>query len=413
MTTEVAVLNKFGIALAADSAVTVDHWHENRTHTKIYNTANKLFTLSKFEPIGFMYYNTVTLGGIPWETIVKVYRKHLGRTKHDTVERYAQEFFDWLNQGSIFSEPMVRDIVESAIIRAMVDLTSDKKSKAQFLTALNKQIDELKKTYYVPGFDDAFRDRVCKEYKTLIASCRKTCIRPSYSAGQSAKIAEYVSLVLTKQRQLSGYSGIVIAGFGDKEVLPRLREYTVDLVVLDRVRFWLKQENRIDEVNSSEVVPLADDEVITTLIDGISPDFVQNAFAGMISVILALPRKLLDPVRELTDAQKQQYIADAQKTLPQHFREFAANMRKHRLEKYTKPIKQAIASLSLSDLAMVAETFLGASQVLKRVRPEMETVGGPVDVAVISKGDGFVWIKRKLYFDEKYNPAFNLKYLEQ
>jgi hypothetical protein len=26
---------------------------------------------------------------------------------------------------------------------------------------------------------------------------------------------------------------------------------------------------------------------------------------------------------------------------------------------------------------------------------EFETVGGPIDVAVISKGDGFVWVKKK------------------
>jgi hypothetical protein len=35
-----------------------------------------------------------------------------------------------------------------------------------------------------------------------------------------------------------------------------------------------------------------------------------------------------------------------------------------------------------------------------------ETVGGPIDVAVISKGDGFVWIKRKHYFERDLNPHF-------
>jgi len=28
-----------------------------------------------------------------------------------------------------------------------------------------------------------------------------------------------------------------------------------------------------------------------------------------------------------------------------------------------------------------------------------ETVAGPIDVAIISKGDGLIWIKRKHYFD--------------
>ncbi len=36
-------------------------------------------------------------------------------------------------------------------------------------------------------------------------------------------------------------------------------------------------------------------------------------------------------------------------------------------------------------------------------------VGGPVDVAVISKGDGFIWIKRKHYF----NPKLNVRYFER
>ena len=35
-----------------------------------------------------------------------------------------------------------------------------------------------------------------------------------------------------------------------------------------------------------------------------------------------------------------------------------------------------------------------------------ETVGGPIDVAVVSKGDGFIWIKRKHYFDPVLNQRF-------
>ena len=34
------------------------------------------------------------------------------------------------------------------------------------------------------------------------------------------------------------------------------------------------------------------------------------------------------------------------------------------------------------------------------------TVGGPIDVAIISKGDGFIWAKRKHYFDSQINPQY-------
>jgi hypothetical protein len=34
---------------------------------------------------------------------------------------------------------------------------------------------------------------------------------------------------------------------------------------------------------------------------------------------------------------------------------------------------------------------------------DTETVGGPIDVAIITKGDGFVWVKRKPKFDLQLN----------
>jgi hypothetical protein len=47
MTAEIAIV---AVALAADSAVTL----RDPNNSKICNTANKLFMLSKFEPVGIM-----------------------------------------------------------------------------------------------------------------------------------------------------------------------------------------------------------------------------------------------------------------------------------------------------------------------------------------------------------------------
>ncbi|WP_157078620.1 hypothetical protein [Methanobrevibacter filiformis] len=46
------------------------------------------------------------------------------------------------------------------------------------------------------------------------------------------------------------------------------------------------------------------------------------------------------------------------------------------------------------------ETWLNIIHItsLKRkVEEGLETVGGDIDVAIISKGDGFIWAKRKHY----------------
>lgn len=51
MTAIVAVLNKHAVAVAADSAVTMGNTH------KVVNSANKIFTLSKYNPVAVMTYN--------------------------------------------------------------------------------------------------------------------------------------------------------------------------------------------------------------------------------------------------------------------------------------------------------------------------------------------------------------------
>ena len=59
-----------------------------------------------------------------------------------------------------------------------------------------------------------------------------------------------------------------------------------------------------------------------------------------------------------------------------------------------------------SDLAQMAESLVELTSIKRRVSKGFETVGGPIDVAVISRADGFVWIKRKHYFPADLNTRF-------
>ena len=70
MTAIVSILNKHAVAIAADSAVTFGH--------KVINSGNKIFTLSKYHPIAIMTYNNASYMGMPWDTIIKLYRRQLG-----------------------------------------------------------------------------------------------------------------------------------------------------------------------------------------------------------------------------------------------------------------------------------------------------------------------------------------------
>jgi hypothetical protein len=62
------------------------------------------------------------------------------------------------------------------------------------------------------------------------------------------------------------------------------------------------------------------------------------------------------------------------------------------------------------ELAAMAESLVNLTSFKRKVTEEAETVGGPIDVAVISKGDGLVWVKRKHYFPPELNQQFFANY---
>ena len=58
----------------------------------------------------------------------------------------------------------------------------------------------------------------------------------------------------------------------------------------------------------------------------------------------------------------------------------------------------------------MAESLVSLTSLKRRATGKLETVGGPIDVALITKGDGFVFTQRKHYFDPNLNPAFAHNY---
>lgn len=64
-------------------------------------------------------------------------------------------------------------------------------------------------------------------------------------------------------------------------------------------------------------------------------------------------------------------------------------------EKHSDPIIGIVEHLPKQELANMAEALVSITSLKRRVSPHDEDVGGPIDVATISKGDGFQWTKGK------------------
>jgi hypothetical protein len=77
-------------------------------------------------------------------------------------------------------------------------------------------------------------------------------------------------------------------------------------------------------------------------------------------------------------------------------KEFTDYIREEILQGYDQPFMRAISALPRQDLAKMAEALVNLTAFLIRMTVDQdETVAEPIDVALLSKGDGFIWIKHK------------------
>ncbi len=392
MTCEVAVMNKLGVALAADSVVTLGDG------PKTYHNAEKLFPLSPVAPVGIMTYGSAEMMGLPWETVIKIYSQQLGARRFDRLEQYAQDLLRFIeNAESLFPESAQRQWFRS-LVRAywsgefLEPLKKEIEEKPQSRKRANDILDGLVKKdlewwkdfHTIEELGAAYGDRILAEYDSILADIEKELFG-AYSISKDVLrgLRTIVRLMYTQNWfHLNDLTGVVVAGMGESEPFPVLQHYHVGTVAAGRLRFLKFDDARVSREDTSSVVPLAQRSMIDLFYCGIYP---------------ALRDRLGEIIREsMASALTAKGAKASPKLLSQVEKDFQEALKKEVDQKYTQPLVAAVAALPRHELATMAEALVSLTAFRARMSiEETETVGGPIDVAVISKGEGFVWVKRK------------------
>ena len=421
MTSEIAVMNSLAIALAADSAVTVEHPEGH----KIYNTVNKLFTLSKYHPVGIMVYGDAKLMGIPWEVVIKTYRSNLGKRKFDTLKEYAQDFIAFLESDSSFFPSSLQEAYFSAIVNSYYNrIKSEIDEQVHDITECDGQIEFLRlqeivtntvQKHYedwermetLPFASDDWIEEVIEKYKKLILDAKGAVFEQQpiseESLDQLMKLSVYL---LCKDSGWGNYSGIVIAGFGDVEVFPSLTEFLCQFIVNSKLKYKEARDIKIDFGNDATIVPFAQQEMIKAFMEGVHPSYLDTLESYLTELFDQYPEKIVDAISQVEESEKEPLIAKLKDLGKALLEEFIEQMKAKRQIDYVSPVVDTVSILPKDELAVMAETFVNLTSFKQKMSLDAETVGEPIDVAVISKGDGFVWIKRKHYFKPDLNWGF-------
>jgi hypothetical protein len=427
MTAEIAILNRQAVALAADSAVTVNY----PEGPKVYNSVSKLFTLSKFAPVGVMVYGVADLTGVPWETIIKTFRADLGLQRFSSLEQYAEELIRYINAHKLmFSPEQQEQQLMSSVFRQFRHILVQIDDQAKAHIALHGSISPQKTRGIVNSIIREEHD-TWMQAKPLDGAPKNLSARLKRRWGpRMDEVRDFVfgttPLGPTAQARLrdiggqvfsvdlfpDAVSGIVVAGFGEDDFFPRLVSFDVEGVLLNYMKMRPSTTSEVGAGNSASIVPFAQRDMVDLFMRGVDP-----------VVSLHIDRALEDFINSLPDALANQTGAtgtvarrlrrQVRKESRQLRDNFLADIRTHITEHHIRPIVTAVESLPKEELASMAESLVSLTSFKRRVTQDPETVGGPIDVAVVSKGDGFVWINRKHYFRPELNHHFFANYFKE
>lgn len=428
MTAVVGILNKHAVALAADSAVTIGGGNGR----KIFNKANKVFALSKRHPVGIMIYNSASFMATPWEIIIKVYRNHLNSKSFPTLLDYQKDFIEFLRSKNYYADDFIQKHYLENFISGLIHSiftevlkgnplsgNQKKEEKQEFLKTFEKHVDLLLSdwnsgTDYCEDFK-SYTFEMFQKYSTAIFEQINEHFFTKNDLTVSKHVLEKIKnlsfSILRSKESKTDYTGLIFVGYGNDEIYPQLIPINISFVFDNKLRYFI-DESRIASIsnkNSGAVRPFAQIDVIDTILSGIDPSLDNIYKNNFVQMFKKYNLAILDSIgtsNQLLSEQIRNLDTDA---IAKEFNQLNSQIKR---EKYIIPLMSAVSNLAKEDLAEMAESLIYLTYLKRRITFAEESVGGPVDVAIISKGDGFVWIKRKHYFSPELNQHFFENYFK-
>jgi len=428
MTAEIAVHNKSAVALAADSAVTISGGNV----FKINNGAEKLFALSKHHPVGIMVYGTASLCGVPWEMIIKHFRKTLGEQSFDTVQEYATNFWNFLCSSNNIIPNDLKDnhlisILKNNVFSGMLNYTEENDIR-NFISMHGRQ-PNAEETYTIieescnifvnnsdgsdffsefteDDFHSAVEFSIPVAIEVIDEKLKKTDIS-EIPTSLVVAVAKVFASVICKKSNFGSNTGVVFAGYGNQEFFPAILAFDVLGFFMNKLRMSPNM-SKSTSGGDSGVIPYAQEDEVASFLQGTNEQ-VQQHNNQACAVALQVT---IDQIKELTsdlglnEHQIEDFGAKVTDIASQSFGLYKQATTDFIAENYISSVVEMIEFLPKQDLGYMAESLVNLTAFKRRVSNNSETVGGPIDVAIISKGDGFIWVKRKHYFDKDLNHHF-------
>ena len=196
------------------------------------------------------------------------------------------------------------------------------------------------------------------------------------------------------------FTGLVFAGYGTGENYPSFRELRIGGLFDSGLQAEDMGGVTIDAGNTSWIEAFAQRDVVDSYLTGMDEDMKSK----VANTVASLLDEVTETIADASDAKTEEMIREDNDALLRRFDEL---LDEYAFRNYMWPVKSYLRFLSKDEMASLAESLITLTYLRRRASDDYETVRGPVDVAIISKHEGFVWIKHKLYFKKDLNIGYD------
>lgn len=278
---------------------------------------------------------------------------------------------------------------------------TEEEVKAKIQSVLDEFNFTIKNALKIAGYDN--KEYIRNNYNAFTTSLinstsPKFMVYEEYLKIFLEYIYEYFNLSLTKET--SNNVGLLFTGFDNKSIFPKFIHINILNFIGEKLKYTMMNSGEANGVYA-QIIPLAQPEVMRTFYYEISSKY-SNAIPGLINSEID---KKMNELKTFVSEEVFNQIKDK-------LSDVGLNVQSSILEKSRKesfePFINNIVNLGVPELAFLSESLVNITSLKRQYSIDgfQQTVGGPTDVATICQGEGFIWIKRKHYFDKDKNMQY-------
>lgn len=418
MTAIVGTINRRGVAFAADSAAT----HTVSSKHKITNHANKIFELSRHHPVGVCICGNLDFLGMPWEDIFKLFRHKIGDTSCPNLKDYPSLFFEFVKNHIVShlegAQTANLGVIVNGFLTELIDIASKEiekdgkeKTESNLFDAMQIKLEYFDKQYSSAEKCVEFENYSFEDFTNYAVGIIKEVLKEPLESKlcpddflQNFSKALYKIIISTVHVYLVN-TELIFWGYGEDDLFPSYYSFVISSAFDGRIKYTNKSTYVVSNIDNACVEPFAQTDVANTVIRGVDDELRKKFYESYHASIMVLRDEIISQLESAgaPDALKKAlYDID----MDSYSKLYVQGMDQYIQNNYIAKLVNTVSYLSKEDLADMAESLVRMTYLKRRITSEEESVGGPVDVAVITKGDGFVWLKRKHYFSADLNPHY-------